>query len=289
MIDFVKLEPVEYGWSGDKKYRAWDVEGRCWFLRICPLERERKLKQAFTFQRQAAEIGLPVSRPLELFKQEHQLLWVEEWLSGDMAGQVLPSLSQKQQYLLGLQGGTVAKGLHTIPCSPPQTPWEKRFGDKIDRKLQLYHNCPLRYEHGELFVRCLLENRDLLKGRPQCPQHGDFHVGNMIIREGQLYVIDFDRPDFGDPWEEFNRIVWCAQLSPAFACGMVDGYFDGKPPLEFWKLLALYISNNTLGSLPWAIPFGEKEIATMRRQASEVLEWYDFMREIVPSWYKSTY
>jgi hypothetical protein len=67
---------------------------------------------------------------------------------------------------------------------------------------------------------------------------------------------------------------------------MVDGYFDGDVPLEFWKLLAVYISNNTLGSLPWAIPFGEREIQVMRRQAAQVFHWYDGMKKVVPSWYQ---
>ena len=106
-----------------------------------------------------------------------------------------------------------------------------------------------------------------------------------MVWKGQLYIIDFDRPKTGDPWLEFNRIVWSAQLSPAFASGTVDGYFDGKPPLEFWNLLALYIAVNTLSSLPWAVPFGEGEIATMQAQAKEVLEWYDGMKRRVPRWY----
>lgn len=100
-------------------------------------------------------------------------------------------------------------------------------------------------------------------------------------------IIDFDRYDFGDPWEEFNRIVWCAQKAPIFASGMVDGYFDGQVPEEFWKLLALYISSNTLSSVPWAIPFGQREIDTMLHQAAEVLEWYDNMKNPVPTWYGS--
>ncbi|MEK3769068.1 hypothetical protein MKY14_10950 [Paenibacillus sp. FSL R5-0887] len=28
-----------------------------------------------------------------------------------------------------------------------------------------------------------------------------------------------DRFDYGDPWEEFNRIPWCALTSPEFASG----------------------------------------------------------------------
>ena len=108
----------------------------------------------------------------------------------------------------------------------------------------------------------------------------------MIDRNGVLTIIDFDRDDFGDPWEEFNRIVWCAQAAPAFASGMVDGYFAGEVPMEFWKLLALYISSNTLSSLPWAIPFGEEEIRVMRKQAAQVLQWYDNMQNPVPTWYR---
>ena len=99
-------------------------------------------------------------------------------------------------------------------------------------------------------------------------------------------VIDFDKDDFGDPWEEFNRIVWCAQASPAFASGMVDGYFGGDVPLDFWRLLALYICSNTIGSLPWAVTYSEEEVAVMREQASQVLEWYDDMQQIVPNWYR---
>ena len=101
----------------------------------------------------------------------------------------------------------------------------------------------------------------------------------------KLYIIDFDRDDYGDPWEEFNRIVWCAQKAPLFASGMVDGYFDGSVPMDFWRLLALYISSNTLSSIPWAIPFGQEEINVMQNQAREVLTWYDHMQNPVPTWY----
>ena len=107
----------------------------------------------------------------------------------------------------------------------------------------------------------------------------------MIDRGGALRIIDFDRYDFGDPWEEFNRIVWCAQASPPFASGMVDGYFGGDIPMEFWRLLALYICSNTLSSVPWAIPFGEKEVSTMLNQTKDVLFWYNGMKTVIPRWY----
>ena len=145
----------------------------------------------------------------------------------------------------------------------------------------------LKYENGQAFIEFIKENRHLLKNRPQCMQHGDYHIGNMMVdTDGNLVVIDFDRDDCGDPWEEFNRIVWCAQKSPAFASGMTDAYFDFSVPMDFWRLLALYISSNSLSSLPWAIPFGEREISVMQNQAKEILSWYDGMKCAVPSWYQ---
>ncbi len=108
----------------------------------------------------------------------------------------------------------------------------------------------------------------------------------MMIENNKIVIIDFDRYDFGDPWEEFNRIVWCAQVSPKFASGMIDGYFDNEVPFEFWKLLGLYIGSNMLSSIPWAVQFGEKEVNTMLSQAKDVLSWYNNMQYIIPTWYK---
>ena len=112
----------------------------------------------------------------------------------------------------------------------------------------------------------------------------------MIIGSNkQLYIIDFNRNDFGDPWEEFNRIVWDAQAAPLFATGMVNGYFYNTVPTEFWELLALYISSNALSSLPWALPFGDEQIKVMLNQVKDVLDWYDDMTNPVPAWYKGVF
>ena len=150
----------------------------------------------------------------------------------------------------------------------------------------MYTDCQIKFNNGQAFIHFINANRHLLKNRPQSYQHGDFHIGNMMIDyTGRLKVIDFNRNDFGDPWEEFNRIVWCAQKSPLFASGIVNGYFENNVPMDFWRLLALYISSNALSSVSWAISFGQGEIDTMLNQAKDVLQWYDNMQNPVPSWY----
>lgn len=284
-MDFVQMEEVQAGWSRDKKYHAWGEDGKEYFLRLSSPEKWERMQQAFGMQKKAFQNGLPVSRPVELTREATQIRFVEEWIPGQMAKDALPPLSQEEQYHLGWDAGKILQALHSVPAPADTEDWEKCFSKKIDQKIALYEECPYSFEQGQVFLQCISANRHLLQGRPQCLLHGDYHTGNMMVWKGQLYIIDFDRPKTGDPWLEFNRIVWSAQLSPAFASGTVDGYFDGKPPLEFWNLLALYIAVNTLSSLPWAVPFGEGEIATMQAQAKEVLEWYDGMKRRVPRWY----
>ncbi|CCZ52647.1 putative uncharacterized protein [Clostridium sp. CAG:75] len=78
--------------------------------------------------------------------------------------------------------------------------------------------------------------------------------------EQYIYVLEAGRilrkihsipaPATQEDWEiRFNRIVWCAQKAPLFASGIVNGYFDDNVPMGLWRLLALYISSNTLSSI----------------------------------------
>lgn len=128
--------------------------------------------------------------------------------------------------------------------------------------------------------------RYALGNRPQCFQHGDYHVGNMVITiKGELGIIDFNRIDYGDPWEEFNRITFCVNTSPIFASGYINGYFDDEVPDLFFRLIALYIASNQLSAIPWVISFGKKEVATMLKQAENIMAWYNGLKTYIPNWY----
>lgn len=283
---FVTKELIQKGWSGDKKYCATDNNGDKFLLRVSPIEQYERKKMEFEMMQRLEALGIPMCRPLEFGISEQGVYSIQTWIDGIDAEEMIPTLSDADQYAYGLEAGRILHKIHAIPAPDSQEDWESRFNRKMDYKIRMYMECPLKYENGQAFIDYINENRHLLKNRPQSYQHGDYHFGNMMIdRNGQLHIIDFNRSDYGDPWEEFNRIVWSAQKAPLFSSGMVNGYFDGTVPLEFWRLLALYISSNTLSSLPWAIPFGDKQIRVMIDQAKDVLSWYDHMRNPVPTWY----
>ena len=287
--NIINKTPIDKGWSGDQKYYAITADGQKYLLRISSIDRLERKRREYEKMSEVGQLGIPMCMPVEFGTCDEGAYSIQSWIDGADAESLVAAMDEREQYRYGLDAGRILAKIHTIPAPVDVPNWESRFNAKIDRKIAMYENCELKYESGgDAFLDYLAQNRHLLKDRPQSYQHGDYHIGNMMIdRNGVLTIIDFDRDDFGDPWEEFNRIVWCAQAAPAFASGMVDGYFDGEVPMDFWKLLALYICSNTLSSLPWAIPFGDKEIQVMRQQAAQVLQWYDGMQQVVPTWYQT--
>lgn len=285
--DFKTRIKIKKGWSDDKKYCVTTHDGKKYLLRISKIEQLERKRVGFEMMQHVDALGVPMCKPIAFGTCDEGVYFLQSWIEGKDFEEVLMRLTDTQQYDYGIEAGQILKHIHSIEAPDTQEEWEVRFNRKIEQKIKMYKDCSIKYEYGQAFIDYINANRYLLKSRPQCYQHGDYHVGNMMIdSEGKLQIIDFDRDDFGDPWEEFNRIVWSAQKSSLFASGMVNGYFNENVPMDFWRLLALYISNNTLSSITWAIPFGQSEIDTMINQAKEVLKWYDNMQNPVPTWYK---
>ncbi len=278
--------PITYGWSKDKKFRALTESGETFFLRISAPEREENRRLMFEMQKKVAALGVPMCLPLEFGICDEGVYTIYSWVSGEDASSVVPDLSPARQYDLGKQVGRLLTRIHTIPAPAGHPNWETFYGRKLARYRQNAENCPIKLNKAELFYRFIDEHKHLIHGRPSCYQHGDFHIGNIMLKDGKPVIIDFDRYDFGDPYEELKRLVWSAETAPHFSCGIIDGYFNGDIPSDFWPLLALYIAGGAIGSLPWAIPYGEREIHTMQEQGREILRYYDDFQTTVPLWYR---
>lgn len=285
---FVKIEPVNKGWSSDKKYYIETSDNRKLLLRVADISEYSKKETEFEMMKQIAALNVPMSQPVDfgICDNKTKVYSLLTWCNGEDAEIVLPRLTETEQYVLGVKSGEILRQIHQIKAPNDQEEWSSRFNRKTSNKIEKYKACGIRFDGDDKVIDYIENNRHLLIGRPQCYQHGDYHVGNMIISPNNtLSIIDFNRPDFGDPWEEFNRIVWSATVSPYFATGQLNGYFGGKPPTTFFKLLAFYISSNTLSSIYWSIPFGEGEVTTMLNQTRDVLAWFNNMQNPVPTWY----
>lgn len=285
---FVSMRLIDKGWSSDKKYCVTDKQGNKFLLRVYPIEQYERKKSEYELMSRVADLGVQMCKPLEFGTFDEGVYSIQTWIDGVDVEENINNLTVEEQYLYGFEAGKILKDIYKIPAPEGIEDWENYFNRKADYKIKMYDESPIKHEKGQVFIDYINDHRHLLRGRPRTYQHRDYHIGNMMIgNDKKLYIIDFNRNDFGDQWEEFNRIVWCAQTSPRFAIGMVNGYFDNNVPMEFWELLALYISSNTLSSVPWAIPFGDEQAQVMLNQAKNVLNWYDDMKNSIPAWYQS--
>ena len=282
----VSREPICLGWSADRKFKAVTDDGTGYFLRISPMEQYEHRKLQFEHMQQVRDLGVRVCEPVEFGTCAEGCYLLLEWIDGRDAEPVLPTLTGLQRYRYGLEAGRMLRTIHTIPVPIQKEPWAVRYGRKLDSKVAAYEDLPLKYEKGELYLELIRAERHLVEDRPTVWHHGDYHCGNLMFdsRMG-LTVIDFDREDIGDPWYEFNRIIWDVRVGPEYASGMVDGYFDGEVPEAFWRIMRLYQCQNMISSLPWAMGFGDEEVRIARENARQVLDWYDDLKKIVPDWY----
>ncbi|WP_438351738.1 aminoglycoside phosphotransferase family protein [Paenibacillus sp. FA6] len=284
------VEEVNKGWSKDKKYYIKTNEGRKLLLRTSDITQYERKKKEYESIKKLDHIDALMSRPIDFGICNHgqSVYSLLTWVAGEDAAVVIPTMSNREQYELGVKAGAILREMHDIPAENNQMSWAEYYNIKIDKYITNYKACGIPLNGVELIFNFIEHNRYLLEQRTMSFQHGDYHVGNMIVTtSGELGIIDFNRVDDGDPWEEFNRITWDASLSGYFASGRINGYFNHEVPDEFFRVMALYIASNQLSTIHWAIPFGQEEIDIMLKQAGSVLEWYDEFRTYVPSWYLS--
>lgn len=285
--NIIKLKPITKGWSSDQKYCATSKDGLKYLLRISSMEQYEIKKTEFEMMGCIATLGVPMCQPIEFGTCDKGVYSLQSWIEGSDAEEIIPILSYSEQYSYGLEAGRILKMIHSIPAPDTQENWGVYFNRKIDSKIQMYADCHVKYNNDKAFIEYIDANRHLLNNRPQVYQHGDYHRGNMMInKDGVLNIIDFNRNDFGDPWEDMKSITWDARTSPMFASGRINGYFNGVAPIEFWSLLALYICVGTISSIPWATAYGSDEINTMISLSDEVSSWYNNMQNPVPTWYR---
>ncbi len=285
-----KVEEVKKGWSLEKKFKITLDSGETQLLRIVDREQTERKQREFKLLSDLKPLKIWMSTPLEtgICNDGKSVYTIFTWLEGQDAEILLPQYPKKEQYALGVKAGEILKKLHSHSAPRDQTSWEKRYNKKIDLKIRAYEECGLALEGDQYYLNYIAQQRDLLNDRPQSFQHGDYHIGNMILNDKkELGIIDFNRFNFGDPWEEFNRMTYSAEVSTEFATGLINGYFNDAVPMIFFKLMKLYIAVNQISALPWALEYGITDIKIMKDLSRKTLKSYEDFSVNIPKWYKS--
>jgi aminoglycoside phosphotransferase (APT) family kinase protein len=284
------MDKINKGWSKDEKYFLENNIGEKYLLRISDCNVYDNKKKEFESMQEVYKLGINMSRPIGfgICNNGKNLYSLLSWIEGQSADEIIKNLPDKEQYGLGVEAGKILRKMHSIPAPIGQEDWEERMIKKISIHLMRYKESGIKVINDDFAIRHINRNLHLLKNRPQKYQHGDFHIGNLIITPNNtLGVIDFNRWDYGDTIEEFYKmILFSREISIPFAKGQINGYFDNEIPKDFFEILALYVADVILFSIVWAIPFGSDDVNGMIKRAELILDDYDNFNLTIPKWFQ---
>lgn len=285
IAQFQNVKKISKGMSGDEKYRV-EKDGKAYLLRVADAGEFETKKREYDYLRSLGGAGLPVPGCFGFEKDGEHVYTLLSWIEGEEAEKVLPKMDGNAQHEFGVQAGDILRRIHENSPADISGNWHDRYFEVIEPRLDAFRNEGIPFEGSDKVLAFIEENRHLLKERPMCRHHGDFHMGNLIINGDRLHVIDWHTVDFentGDPWYEFNRI---GTEHPAFARGQVDGYFRNAVPEEFWRLFALYFAASAITSIVWAKYWAPKELDYIMDLNRRVVDMFDNMENPVPKWYR---
>lgn len=218
---------------------------------------------------------------------ESSCYMILSWQEGISARSIIGNFTSKKQYTLGVEAGEILKSIHQVDMKYlGSNTWYKIFVRKFEKKKLKYENCGLDIPKKHIPMDYVNHHLEILKNRPIKLEHGDFHLGNMIIDGNRIRIIDFDKASFADPYDDFKPFVWNALESEWFATGMIDGYFNHQIAPDFFPILKLYAAESLVSHIPWAQKFGSREIEVAFNVYRTVMTWYDDFKLDIPSWYK---
>lgn len=286
-INWISVEPLLKGWSRDKKYIVIDNKNDKFLLRISSIELyDKKLKQ-FNLLKEVEKLNINASKPISFGKlNDEEIYMLLTYLEGEDAETYVSKVSDEEAYNLGLKAGKILKKLHSIPITSDEKTWYEKYQEKMIRKIKVAKECYKEIINLDLLIDYVEKHIDIVKDRPQLFTHGDYHLGNLIVNNGEIGVIDFDKNGIADPYDDFKPFCWNVFINAYFETGFIDGYFDNNVPREFFEVLCLYAAEQLLSHLPWAMTFGKEEIKTAYKVMHAVMDWYDNFKLIIPKWYK---
>lgn len=281
------LEPLKEGWSEDEKYllRKSVATKTLRISRKKSLEDQKKEYEAISSIPQVKGIIRPLSYG-ELEKGTTYILYTYE--AGEDLRPILANMAEGIQYDLGLQAGMKLSSIHSVqdPFSGSKGRAEA-YSRKIDLKIEKFYKHQVQFPGLLEAVRYIDSHRSLLDGRPSVLLHGDYHVGNMVVEDHELKVLDFNRYSFGDPYEEFDRMTMNIHFSRTFSKGLLHAYFKGTPPMAFFALWKLYALTNAVGSIPWALENSPESLSFVKEMVANTLEEFLVDEVPVPRWYRA--
>ena len=280
------IEFLDKGFSDERKYILWENGERTYLLRISGIERLVRRRRDFELLCVHHKRGIRCPPPLEFgVNGPGQLCYtLLGYIPGESGSDAIPKLPVSTQYEIGMDAGRELCALHELRHPTGDLDWFEGRIAKYERKVAQDREHGLTFRGQEMVQRYIATNIALLRKSEVRFQHEDYHLDNLIVREGKLEgAIDFNRCDWGDPVEDFYKVPWfTTTISTTFARGQVEGYLSVASPDRFWERYNLLVALNLHGSLAFACEHG---MDWWPKRLERIVSEHDFEEGGPPRWF----
>jgi aminoglycoside phosphotransferase (APT) family kinase protein len=260
-----------------------------YLLKTFALKNYEYKNMEYDILKKMGEYNVKCSRPVEIGTKENEFGYmILTYIEGFDAEEELKKYSETIQYNIGLEAGQELLKIHKYTASENITPWYGRKLKKHQKYVEQYNRLNVKIENDVQIIKYINENIVLMKNRPNIFQHDDFHIGNLIVKDGKLAgVIDFNRFDWGDPVHEFLKVgMFSSAISIPFSIGQIRGYHNySNPDGSFWELYSLYLAMGLFSSIVWQMKVDSGEISKMMEYVNRVKIDHNNFKLMKPRWY----
>lgn len=284
------IKEISKGFSPDKKYIIMSANNEKYLFRTGDIKEYERKKIEFQILNEMVKCNVQAQRPIEIgiLEEEGVCYSIFSYLEGEDAKRLLSTYSPKEQYDIGIEAGKDLAKMHTLEAPKNILPWYERAMKKHRKYLEAYKTCGIKIENDDKIIKFIDENEMYVKDRPNRFQHDDFHLENIIVRDGRYVgVVDFNGYDWGDPLHDFVKIALFARdISIPYSIGQIEGYFNERIPEEFWKLYAVYVGMTVFSSVVWTLRAAPHMLEDTLERLTIVLEDHKNFELSKPSWFQ---
>ena len=116
LSDFTDVQPIQKGWSSDRKFRVTRPDGSLCLLRTAPAGQYERKKAEYEWMERVAALGVPISRPLEFGLCGEEVCTLLTWVEGEDAEPAVARMSGKEAVAYGRTAGEYLRRIHTLPA-----------------------------------------------------------------------------------------------------------------------------------------------------------------------------
>ena len=285
--NWMSAEEIKYGWSGEQKYIITDQKKQKFLLRLLNRNQFESQLPAIKFLQKCGNTinNVPKVYSFGITSDENYAFLLLDYITGENGMKVIQNYNTDDQYLLGYKMGKTLFDIHNLKTYADEYNETCNYKQEVEKYLNYYFKNKDKFPFLTNIENSINNFLPTILNRPKVMLHNDFHLGNMIINNNEIYLIDFNRAKLGDNIKDFDGIAWSATHSVHFATGLLDAYVQNTPNVnEFFQILHGYINIWQIQMLYFIADQDDEEKKTVLDLIKFTSSWFD-KNAYIPNWY----